>query len=72
MYLKGKKIDEYEFKYDYYFMIGDNIYNSFDSRQWGFVREDAIYAKALLVVFSKSQDSLLGGFKFRLLRTMWS
>ena len=72
VYLKGKKIDEYEFKYDYYFLIGDNIYNSFDSRQWGFVREDAIYAKALLVLFSKSQDSLLGGFKFRLLRTMWS
>ena len=72
VYFKGKKIDEYEFKYDYYFMIGDNIYGSFDSRYWGFVREDEIYAKALLVVFSKGLDSLFSGLKFRFLKTMWS
>jgi len=71
VFIKGKKVTKYTFKHDYYFMIGDNIYNSWDSRFWGFVRDDAIYAKPLLVLFSKSQESLLGGFKLRFLKTMW-
>ena len=70
--LKGKKITEYTFIYDYYFMIGDNIYNSYDSRYWGFVREDEIYAKPLVTIFSKSQDSFFGGLKFRFFKGMWS
>ena len=71
VYINGKKVTKYTFKHDYYFMIGDNIYNSWDSRFWGFVRDDAIYAKPILVLFSKSQESLLGGFKLRFLKTMW-
>lgn len=71
LYIKGKKVTKYTFKHDYYFMIGDNIYNSWDSRFWGFVRDDAIYAKPILVLFSKSQESLLGGLKLRFFKTMW-
>ena len=71
IYIYGKKVTKYTFKHNYYFMIGDNIYNSWDSRFWGFVRDDSIYAKPLLVIFSKSQESLLGGFKLRFLKTMW-
>lgn len=71
VYLNGVKIYEYVFKYDYYFMIGDNIFNSFDSRFWGFVREDEIYAKPLITIFSKSRETTLGGLKGRFLKGMW-
>lgn len=71
IYLNGKVITDYTFLHDYYFMIGDNIYDSCDSRYWGFVRDDEIYAKPLFTILSKSQDSLLGGLKFRFLKGMW-
>jgi len=35
-------------KKDYYFALGDNTKNSFDSRMWGFVAEDRIKGRPLL------------------------
>ena len=52
LYLDGNAVSEYTFKQGYYFMMGDNRHNSEDSRFWGFVPEDHIVGKALLVWFS--------------------
>ncbi|PWK64898.1 signal peptidase I [Mucilaginibacter oryzae] len=51
-YLNRKKITQYVFKKNYYFMMGDNRNHSYDSRFWGFVSEDYIIGRAVLNVFS--------------------
>jgi signal peptidase I len=50
--LAGTLINEYTFKQDYYFMMGDNRHNSADSRSWGFVPADHILGKGLFVWMS--------------------
>jgi signal peptidase I len=55
--LNGKAITSYTFKLGYYFMMGDNRHNSLDSRYWGFVPEDHIVGKPVLVWFSYDNDA---------------
>lgn len=51
-YLNGVAITNYTFKFDYYWMMGDNRDNSSDSRYFGYVPENYIVGKPLFVFFS--------------------
>lgn len=57
--IEGQPISEYTFKYNYYWMMGDNRHNSSDSRFWGFVPESHILGKPLLVLFSTQYKGML-------------
>jgi len=57
IYLDNEKINEYTFKLNYYFMAGDYILDSRDSRYWGLLPEDCIIGKAFLVWRSTDVNS---------------
>jgi signal peptidase I len=58
VFLNGIFSEQYCFKEDYYFMLGDNFYSSLDSRYWGFVPRKNIIGKAILVLFSLDPEEL--------------
>jgi signal peptidase I len=60
IYIDGKKTSKYTFGMNYYWLMGDNRYNSADSRIWGFVPEDHIVGRASMVWFSKAADPSIG------------
>jgi len=50
--LNGQPTENYTFKMDYYWMMGDNRHNSLDSRYFGFVPENHVVGKPVFVWFS--------------------
>ena len=61
--INGKETTQYTFQMDYYWMQGDNRHNSADSRYWGFVPEDHVVGKPVLVWFSTDKDHPLTSLK---------
>jgi signal peptidase I len=60
--LGGKPLTEYVFKMNYYFMSGDYIMDSRDSRYWGLLPEDHIIGKVALIW--KSEDESSGKYRW--------
>ena len=61
IYINGKISSNYIFKQDYYWMMGDNRYNSEDSRVWGFVPFDHVLGKPVFIWMSV--DGLFNGIR---------
>ena len=55
--LNDSIIQEYQFKEDYYFVAGDKVMNSKDSRYWGLLPEKFIVGKATLIWKSVDLDT---------------
>ncbi|MDE5638417.1 MAG: signal peptidase I [Odoribacter sp.] len=56
IFLGDREIEGYCFQKNYYFMGGDHVEDSEDSRYWGLVPEEFIVGKALLILKSIDHD----------------
>ena len=61
IFINNIKTEQYIFKQNYYWMMGDNRYKSEDSRSWGFVPEDHIVGKPIFIWMSI--EGINDGFK---------
>jgi signal peptidase I len=52
VYIDGKESGYYIVEKNYCFVVGDNINNSYDSRNWGFLPVDNVIGKAMFIYLS--------------------
>jgi len=64
-FINGQNTNQYTFKMDYYWMMGDNRNNSLDSRWFGFVPEDHIVGTPALVWWSYSKKGFTDGIRWK-------
>ena len=64
IYINDQESDQYTFRMDYYWMMGDNRHNSEDSRVWGFVPEDHIVGKPLFIWMSSKNARYGDGIRW--------
>ena len=57
IFINGSPADTYAFKQDYFFVLGDSRHHSRDSRHWGFLPEDHIIGKPVLIWFSANRTA---------------
>jgi len=65
IFINDKPATTYKLKMDYYWMMGDNRHNSADSRFWGFVPEDHVVGRPVVVWLSIDKDKSLFNGKIR-------
>jgi len=56
-FINGKRVTNYTFKQDYYWMMGDNRQNSLDARFWGFTPFDHVVGKPVFIFMSWDGDN---------------
>lgn len=64
IYIDDQPVDSYTFKWNYYWMMGDNRHNSEDSRIWGYVPETHIVGQPLFIFFSTVEGSMGNGVRW--------
>jgi len=69
-FINGKESNQYTFKMNYYWLMGDNRHNSLDSRFWGFVPEDHVVGKASFVWLSYGEGGIRWSRIFRGVKTL--
>lgn len=57
VYADGHEIKEHYFLHDYYFMAGDHVKDSRDSRYWGLVPDDYIIGIVTRIEYSKDKNT---------------
>ncbi|GHV27862.1 signal peptidase I [Bacteroidia bacterium] len=57
VYLDGVALERYAFQKNYYFMTGDYVFDSRDSRYWGLLPEEHIVGKAAVIWQSKEMNT---------------
>ncbi|HUI64358.1 MAG TPA: signal peptidase I [Bacteroidota bacterium] len=65
--IDGREAQQYRLEEDHYFVLGDNIDNSSDSRSWGFVPFDHILGQAMFVYWSRDSS---GNVRWKRLGTL--
>jgi signal peptidase I len=65
IYINGVPATSYVFRYNYYWLMGDNRHQSADSRYWGFVPETHVVGKAVFTWFSRENMEYHNSTKIR-------
>ena len=55
--LDGKEILHYPVRNNYYFVAGDNVFDSRDSRYWGLLQEEYIVGTVPFILYSKDRQN---------------
>lgn len=58
LWVNGQSVITYEFKQNYFFMMGDNRHNSLDSRFQGLIPQELIVGKAMYLYWASTNDRI--------------
>lgn len=56
--VNGQLVSTYEFKENYFFMMGDNRHNSLDSRYWGLLPQGLVIGKVMYLYWGRTSERI--------------